>query len=80
VTEDKSGMAHYLVRDKKNLIEIIIPIFEKYKLLTSKEYSYNQFKKCLAIAENTLLTLEERINLIKKEKSYFCPETYIPSK
>lgn len=79
VVEDKRGMAHFLIRNKKDLIETIIPIFDKFPLLTSKEFSYQQFKKCLNISNDISLSSIEQISLIKKEKSIKCPNNYIPS-
>jgi len=80
VITDKAGMAHYLVRDTKTLKEVIIPLFDSFPLLTTKEFSYNQFKTCLDIANDITLDQETKIILIKKEKSNKCPEDFIPSK
>ncbi len=80
VVEDKDGMAHFLVRDIKSLTNIILPIFDNNPLLTSKEFSYIQFKNCLAIINNNSLTQDEKITFIDKEKAHKCPDTYIPSK
>jgi len=80
VVEDKDGMAHFLVRDKTTLIKIVLPIFDRNPLLTRKEFSYIQFKKCLAISGSSALTQEDKIHLIEEEKAKKCPDTFIPSK
>ena len=64
VREDKRGMAHFLIRDKVILKNIIIPLFDKNFLLTSKEYNYQQFKRCIEISDSTTLTQEQKINRI----------------
>lgn len=79
VREDKRGMAHFLIRDKVILKNIIIPLFDKNFLLTSKEYNYQQFKRCIEISDSTTLTQEQKINLMDKLLSVQIPDTFIPS-
>ena len=43
VTKDKTK-AQFFIRDRKVLKSIIIPIFDKYNLLTSKEFNYLNIK------------------------------------
>lgn len=75
---DKDGnMSHFRIRDKKKLLEIIIPIFDKYPLLTSKRFSYLKWKKCLLISNDINLTQKEKINQILKIKSSILPDNYI---
>jgi LAGLIDADG endonuclease len=64
-------MGNYVVRDKKQLNDIIIPIFNKYSLLTTKYFYFDKLKKILKILNNTALSKEEKnekINNIKKDK------------
>ena len=42
----------YLINNNNDLLNIILPIFDKYKLLTSKRFNYLLFKKCLLINNN----------------------------
>ena len=43
---EKDGkFAHFRIRDLDTIINLIIPIFEKYPLLTSKYYNFLRFKK-----------------------------------
>jgi len=49
VRKDKYGMAHLLIRDKKSLENVIIPLFESFPLKTDKIYSFKKFKKSLSI-------------------------------
>lgn len=43
----KRNIACYIIRDKKHLKEIILPIFDKYPMLTKKEQTYQWFRKNL---------------------------------
>jgi LAGLIDADG endonuclease len=41
------NMVMYRIRNKSHLKNIIIPIFDKYPLLTNKQYDYIRFKNLL---------------------------------
>lgn len=77
VTQDKRGMAHFLIRDKISL-EKIIYVFQTYGLLTSKEYDYFIFKRSLSIW-NSNLSQKDKINAINKLKYQSICSSYIPS-
>jgi hypothetical protein len=49
VRSDKQGMANFIIRDKRSIETILIPIFNKYSLLTSKEFSYQKFKDAFKV-------------------------------
>lgn len=69
---NKTNIVSYLIRDKKSLLNIIIPIFDEHPLLTTKRYNYLKFKECLLISNNNLLTQNEKllqINNIKNKTS-----------
>jgi hypothetical protein len=56
--------ATYRVRDYNHIREYIIPIFEKYPLLTSKYFEYIKFKKAIEIqSDSTLSSAEKTIYL-----------------
>jgi len=69
-TVNKHGnMANYLLRDKKKIKNILIPIFDKYLLQTSKKReSYLVFKNCLEISNKETWSIEEKLVAINKEK------------
>jgi hypothetical protein len=46
-SEHRSKTIIYRVRNKSDLINIILPIFDKYPLLTNKQFDYIHFKTCL---------------------------------
>ncbi|KTB26146.1 putative intron-encoded endonuclease aI2 [Nakaseomyces glabratus] len=54
----------YLINNNNDLLNIILPIFDKYKLLTSKRFNYLLFKECLLISNNNNLNQLLKINLI----------------
>lgn len=76
VTKDGTK-GQFFIRDRKVLEKVIFPIFDKYTLLTSKQFNYLRFKQAFFILENTCLSKE------KKDKSLFAlrdltiPENYI---
>ena len=63
--------ADFRIRDRKTIGSIIIPIFDKYPLLTSKYYSYFRFREAYNILENSSLTTQEKdkllLDLVNKE-------------
>jgi len=74
---DKSkSLAQFRIRDRKTLDSIIIPIFEKYPLLTSKHFNFLKFKEANSILSNDNLTSTEKYDLINKIKKYKCPDNY----
>lgn len=70
-------MASFRIRDRKTLGSIIIPIFDKYPLLTTKYFNYAKFKKAYSILENSELTVLERNRLLEDLKSTKPAESYI---
>jgi hypothetical protein len=54
------GTARYRLRNVEHIIQYLIPIFEKYPLLTSKYYNYELFKQARLILSNKILTSKEK--------------------
>lgn len=71
--EAKTNMVNYRIRNRKILLEVIFPIFDKYPLLTSKYFNYLKFKEAYSILDNTSLTKTQKdklmFNLISKVPS-----------
>jgi hypothetical protein len=61
--ESNRDLGHYRIRDRKQLGEVILPIYDQYPLLTTKYFNYLSFKETFDILENP--------NLTKMEKNYF---------
>lgn len=62
--EFKTNMVNYRIRDRKKLLEVIFPIFDKYPLLTSKYFNYLKFKEAYIILENPSLTKTQKDKLM----------------
>lgn len=65
--------------DRKQLANIIFPIFDQYPLLTTKYFNYAKFKSAYAILEDKELTKSQRnaqietLLLTKPDESYISP-------
>lgn len=59
ITKDGTK-AQYFIRDRKIIETVIIPIFDKYPLLTTKYFDYVKLKKALVILNNTSLSKEDK--------------------
>jgi hypothetical protein len=64
ISIDNNNMAKFRIRDRKILLNYIIPIFDSYPLLTTKYFNYDKFKQVLFILENSNLTKSEKDQLI----------------
>lgn len=53
---DKTGMVNYVVSNKDHLMKVIFPIFDEYKLLTSKRWNYIKFKECVILNQKKLIS------------------------
>jgi hypothetical protein len=75
--KQSGNAASYVIRDRKQLAQYVFPIFDKYSLLTSKQFNYLKFKKAYSILENTNLnTLERNTQLLEIYRKPI-PENYI---
>ena len=72
VTKDNTK-AQYFVRDRKAIESIIIPIFERYPLLTSKYFDFIRFKRAFYVLNDINLSQKEKntklLNLKNSKKS-----------
>ena len=64
--EKKTNMAQYSIYSREKLKKYIIPIFEKYPLLTRKYFNYKKFIEAYNILENINLSYKEKNELIEK--------------
>ena len=76
VTKDGTK-GQILIRDRKKLAKYIFPIFDKYSLLTSKQFNYEELKKAYFILEDVNLNKEEKYKLLTELKNKTIPENYI---
>jgi hypothetical protein len=56
--------ARYRLRNVKHIVQYRLPIFDKYPLLTSKYYYYNQFKQAAIILNNDTFSADIKNNLL----------------
>ncbi len=71
VTNSKDNIADFCIRDRQHIIKHILPIFDQYPLLTSKQYYYNLFKNSILIATDSTLSKEQKNLLIGNIKNLY---------
>lgn len=76
VSKDRTR-GQFVIRDRKNLVNFIFPIFDKYPLLTSKRFDYLKLKKAYGILEDKNLTREEKDKYLFEIKKESLPTNYI---
>ena len=76
VPNSKDNMAEYRIRDIKVISRVILPIFDKYTLLTSKQFNYTNFRKALHIYTDPLLSSREKDLQLSFLKTLTIPQDY----
>lgn len=77
--ESNRDQGSFRIRDRKQLANIIFPIFDQYPLLTTKYFNYAKFKQAYVILEDSKLTKSQRnaqietLLLTKPDESYISP-------
>ena len=66
--DSKDNTAEFRIRNYQHIIQTILPIFDKYPLLTSKHFHYNLFKEAILIMANPALSKEQKDKLITEIK------------
>ena len=75
--EADSSKGDFRIRDRNIIGSVIIPIFDKYPLLTNKYYNYQNFKKAYEILINPNLSTIEKDSLLLELKTQKVPINYI---
>jgi hypothetical protein len=70
-------IARFTISDIKVLKDVILPIFDKYPLLTRKYFYYLQFKEAWRIIENKSLTTEQKNEAIENLLNILLPADYV---
>ena len=65
-----------LIRDRKTIENIIIPIFDKYPLLTCKYFDYIKFKQALFTLNDVSLSKAEKNIKLSNLKNFIKPTNY----
>lgn len=76
ITKD-NDKAQILIRDREKLEKVIFPIFDKYPLLTSKQFNYLRLKKAFYILQNSNLTKDQKDQELFALKKESIPTNYI---
>lgn len=64
--KQSGNAASFVIMDRKILNKYVFPIFDKYSLLTSKQFNYLKFRKAFSILENpNLNSLQKKIQLLE---------------
>ena len=71
------GMAEFRIRQTRLLLQHIIPIFDRYRLLTSKYYKYDLFKQALLIFTNSTIPTTQKRTMLAILKDKAMPIDYI---
>ncbi len=74
---EANSKADFRIRDRKVIGSVILPIFDKYPLLTSKHYDYLKFKKAYKILTDPNLSTKEKDSLLLELKSKKVRPDYI---
>src|SRR5581483_1770056 len=64
-----AGRSNFIIRDRRLLKELVLPIFDRYPLLTSKYYDFVKFKKAIFILEDSTLSQSEKDALLEELRS-----------
>lgn len=75
--DTKNSMSSFRIRDRKIIGSVIIPIFDRYPLLTTKYFFFAKFKLAFAILENPDLSKLEKNNLLEDLNSTRPSENYV---
>jgi hypothetical protein len=67
----------FSIRDRKKLAKVIFSIFDKYPLLTSKQFDYIKLKKAYDILENNNLSKNEKDKFLFEIKQETIPVNYV---
>lgn len=67
----------FVIRDRKKLSDVIFPIFDKYPLLTSKQFDYLKLKKAYEILEDKNISKNEKDKYLLEIKKKSLPVNYV---
>lgn len=77
VSNSDEEVAEYRVRNQKHIIEYILPIFDKYLLLTNKHFNYTNFRQAIITFNDPNICYDEKDAILKNLKEIKMPTDYI---
>nr|UBU96507.1 hypothetical protein [Malassezia furfur] len=79
IITSKNNIAEYILRNNNHIINTLLPIFDKYPLLTNKEFDYNQFHDAILIFNNSSISNMDKHYQIKNILNKQMPKNYVSS-
>jgi len=76
-TKSGKNMAEFRIRDRKTLLNLVVPLFTQYPLYSTKQFYFSRWVKALHILENTKYISSEKNALLTLLKNESPPNTYI---
>nr|AUN28277.1 hypothetical protein [Malassezia yamatoensis] len=75
----QNSIAEFLIQDSKIIIKYVLPIIDKYPLLTSKDFNYKKFREAILISENISISKKIKDNKITIIYNKVIPNNYVSS-
>ena len=76
-TVTRDGLRKLFIRDRNQIERVILPIFDKYPLLTSKYFDYARLRKAFDVLQNSSLSREDRDAQMSNLKHLEKPDNYL---
>jgi hypothetical protein len=73
------NMAEFRIRDRKILIHLVVPLFTRYPLYSTKHFYFLRWVKALQVLESKKWTTAEKNEILTKLKSQLPSDTYVSS-
>ena len=71
------NMAEFRIRDRKTLLNLIVPLFKKHPLYSTKQFYFSRMCKALEILENKTLSTSEKDVFLTALKENFPEQNYV---
>jgi LAGLIDADG endonuclease len=76
-TKSGKNINEFRIRDRKTLLNLVVPLFTQYPLYSTKQFYFSRWVKALHILENTKYTTSEKNTLLTLLKNELPSDTYI---
>ena len=73
------NMAEFRIRDRKILIHLVVPLFTRYPLYSTKDFYFLRWVKALQVLESKKWTTAEKNEILTKLKSQLPSDIYVSS-
>ena len=73
------NMAEFRIRDRKILINLVVPLFTRYPLYSTKHFYFLRWVKALQVLESKKRTTAEKNEILTKLKSQLPSDSYVSS-